>query len=248
MFEDPLVYYLGGSLVMFVLGIAAGNYATSLVHRLPRGLVIANDPPYCECERRVYLETRDLFPLFSWIINKGKCRFCDIKIPATYTVIEGLCGFLFVMNYLIYGLGEELVLVLAMQVFLITIASIHFLENRLMVILLVTLGGLGGIYRTLLDGTTLNFIMGGYLAMMLGIVLWGLEMLLRRKKISFPHYAVMLGIGGLCMGRDMLLTYFIVAFVIALLSSCLSCVSSRFSQSAWIIGITGSVILALSHG
>ena len=109
------VDYLCGSILMFMLGIAAGNYVTSIIYRLPRGLVIANDPPYCECDKRMYLSKRDLFPFFSWFLNKGQCRFCDIKIPVTYTIVEFLCGFLFVANWITYGMGEELILVLAID-------------------------------------------------------------------------------------------------------------------------------------
>ncbi len=246
-FNDPLVYYLSGTIIMFMLGIAAGNYATSLVYRLPKGLIIANDPPYCECSRRVYLKKRDLFPLFSWLLARGKCRYCDIKIPATYAMIEFLCGFLFVSNWMIYGFGEDLVLVLAINVILITIASIYYLEQRLMPILLVAMCGLGGIYRTLLDGDIFGFVKGGYLGMMIGLALWGLQMAGQRSKTPLPAYVLMMAVGGLCVGQDMLLPFFIVAFIIATLSYTLKCVSQNFIHAAWVIGVAGSVILAFSH-
>lgn len=248
LFHDPFTYYLCGSIIMFMLGIAAGNYATSIIYRLPKGLVIANDPPYCECEKRMYLSKRDLFPFFSWFLNKGQCRFCDIKIPITYTIVEFLCGFLFVANWISYGMGEELVLVLAIDVVFICVAAIYYNEARLFPALLFVLGGVGAVHRTLLDGNTTEFVAGGYLGLMLGIVLWGLEMLMQRQKKPFPDYAVILAMGGLCVGREQLIVFFIIAFIIACFISCLGCLSEKFKQSAWVFGVTISVIMALSHG
>ncbi len=246
--SDPFTYYLCGSILMFMLGIAAGNYVTSIIYRFPKGLVIANDPPYCECEKRMYLSKRDLFPFFSWFLNKGQCRFCDIKIPVTYTIVEFLCGFLFVVNWIAYGMGEELVLVLLTDAMFICVAAIYYNESKLYPTLLFILGGAGAVHRTLLDGSTIEFVSGGYLGLMIGVVLWSLEMLLSRQKKPFPDYAVMLAMGGLCVGRSELIVFFIVSFVIACLMFFMRGISERFRQSEWMIGTTVSVLMALAHG
>jgi leader peptidase (prepilin peptidase) / N-methyltransferase len=245
---DPFTYYLCGSIIMFMLGIAAGNYVTSIIYRLPKGLVIANDPPYCECEKRMYLSKRDLFPFFSWFLNKGQCRFCDIKIPITYTIVEFLCGFLFVVNWITYGMGEELVLILLTDAVFIGVAAIYFNEGKLYPSLLFVLGGAAGVHRTLVDGTTIEFISGGYLGLMIGVVLWGLEMLMQRSKKPFPDYAIMLAMGGICVGRSDLIVFFIVSFIVACLIFSLRCLSENFQKSAWMFGVTISVLMALSHG
>jgi prepilin signal peptidase PulO-like enzyme (type II secretory pathway) len=248
LFHDAFTYYVSGSILMFMLGIAAGNYVTSIIYRLPKGLVIANDPPYCECEKRMYLSKRDLFPFFSWFLNKGQCRFCDIRIPVTYTIVEFLCGFLFVTNWITLGMGEDLVLVLGIDALFIGVAAIYYNETKLFPSLLFVLGGTGAVYRTLQDGTIMEFVSGGYLGLMLGVILWCLEMAIQRKKIPFPDYAIVIAIGGLCVGREQLIPYFIVAFIIACLISCLGCLSERFKQSAWVFGVTISVIMAMAHG
>lgn len=246
--EGSFAYYAAGVLLMFWAGIAVGNYATSLVYRIPRGLKIANDPPYCECDKRMYLAVRDLFPFFSWIANKGQCRFCDIRIPAVYTIMEFLCGFLFVMMWLEYGISEELILVLAIDVFFITLAAMHFNESKLFPIIIVILAAFGAVYRTLLDGTIYGFIMTGYWGLMLGVVVWCIEMLLSRRKIPFPDYVIVLALGAMCVQQGQFLSYFIIAFLIAVLCMLANCVSERFKKSAWVLGITFSVLTALSHG
>jgi leader peptidase (prepilin peptidase) / N-methyltransferase len=245
--SDPFMYYLTGITLMFMIGIAAGNFVTSIIYRLPKGLVIANDPPYCECEKRMYLSKRDLFPFFSWFLNKGKCRFCDIRIPITYTVVEFLCGFLFVANWMEHGMGEQLVMVLLVDCLFICVAAIYMNEGKFFPSLLFVLAGAGAIYRTLLDDTIMEFVAGGYLGFSLGVVLWCLEMLLQRQKKHIPDYVTALAIGGICVGRDALVVYFIITFLIACMVTALTCLPDRVRQSAWVFGSAISVIMALSH-
>jgi leader peptidase (prepilin peptidase)/N-methyltransferase len=242
----PFAFYLSGSILLFMIGIAVGNYATSLVYRLPRGLKIANDDPYCECEKRIYLAPRDLFPVFSWLLSKGKCRYCDtVKVPATYTVIEFLCGALFVGMWMIHGMGEKLLLIYALDVFLITIASIYFLHQRFFPILFITLVGIAATYRTLLDGTVFGFAYAAYWAMMLGVVVWQLECVFAKKKLPYPDYATILAIGGLCVGMDGLVAYLVLSVVMSGLCYCLKCLHSNFAASAWVLGVCGAVLIML---
>jgi leader peptidase (prepilin peptidase) / N-methyltransferase len=63
-----------GIIWMLVLGPAVGNYACSVVYRLPRGKTPFERHPYCgHCNAD--LKPIDLFPIWSWLSTKGKCRF-----------------------------------------------------------------------------------------------------------------------------------------------------------------------------
>ena len=42
------------------------------------------------------LTTRDLFPVFSWLLSRGRCRHCQAKVSGRYPLIEMACGVLFV--------------------------------------------------------------------------------------------------------------------------------------------------------
>ena len=197
--ETP-VEILCGSIVMFILGLAAGNYATSIVYRLPKGLRIANDPPYCECEKRIYLQMRDMFPFFSWLWNRRKCRFCGVSVQGLYAWVELGCGVLFIAGLLVYGISEQLILVLGLGVFLITLVALYVAQQCLYTLIVVLVVMFGALYRTLLDGSVYPFIKGGYLGLMTGIAVWGALCLVRRSRQPFPALAIMLAIGGLCVG------------------------------------------------
>lgn len=77
-----------------VLGLCLGSFATALVYRIPRGIAWAkpsNDNkanrsrcPSCHAP----LGIKDLVPVFSWLLSRGRCRHCGDKISAIYPAIE----------------------------------------------------------------------------------------------------------------------------------------------------------------
>lgn len=243
----PIAFYLSGFILTFVLGISIGNYATSFVFRLPRGLKIANDNPYCECEKRIYLKPKDLFPVFSWLSTLGKCRYCDtVKVPATYTVVEFLCGITFFGNWVMHGISEGLILLFAINAILITIGAIYFLHQKFFPLLFTALIGCAATYRTLLDGSIYGFVYGAYWAMMLGLVIWQLECLIARKKIPYPDYVTIIAIGTICVGLDDLILFIITSFFFASFFFAFKKINNNFSHSAWVLGACSSSILILA--
>ena len=101
---------VAGFVASIVIGLCLGSFATLLAWRLPRDLPVAysskskktttaQDPENHEqdgVERSrcpscgATLNWRDLVPLFSWLLQKGKCRHCGAAIPVVYPLIE-LC-------------------------------------------------------------------------------------------------------------------------------------------------------------
>jgi prepilin signal peptidase PulO-like enzyme (type II secretory pathway) len=43
-------------------------------------------------ECRTTLTTKDLIPVLSWVLSRGRCRYCDTKIPMRYPLFELGCG------------------------------------------------------------------------------------------------------------------------------------------------------------
>lgn len=205
---------LSGIILMTVLGLSIGNYATSIVYRLPRGLKIANDPPYCECERRMYLQVRDNFPFFSWLMSRGKCRWCDIRIPGLYAMVELACAVLFVTALWRFGLGDALILVLALGVFLITQFALYYNEQRLYTIMVLVIAGFGAMYRILTDDTVFEFIRGAFLAMFFAMLLWRLTRALKREKTPLPDYVVLFAVAGGCVGKSGILPLAVLSLVL----------------------------------
>lgn len=119
-----------GLIWMMVLGAAVGNYACSVVYRLPLGKTPFERHPYCgHCDTE--LKPIDLFPIVSFCLTHGKCRYCAGPIPPIYTWIELGCLLLFMANFLLFGISESFLLYTIAGVFAIILASIQFQQGWL---------------------------------------------------------------------------------------------------------------------
>src|SRR5579863_7699785 len=107
---------MGGVLVSVLFGFMVGNFACSLVHRLPRGKSLLEHAPYCgECAHP--LSEMDLLPVFGVLLLKHKCRYCGAAIPKSHLWTELVIGALFVLAYLQFGFWQDYLLVIGTGTF-----------------------------------------------------------------------------------------------------------------------------------
>ena len=83
-------------LIIFIIGTLFGSFYTLAVYRIPKRQDIVHTHSYCpNCNHKLGL--LDLFPIFSYILLGGKCRYCKQKIKPRYLILEMLSGALFVI-------------------------------------------------------------------------------------------------------------------------------------------------------
>lgn len=94
-------------MIMFIFGAIMGSFYNVVGYRLPNNMSLVTPGSHCpNCKHE--LGFFDLFPILSWILMGGKCRYCRKKIPAFYPIFEFLTGLLFVIAYLVFGMTTEL--------------------------------------------------------------------------------------------------------------------------------------------
>lgn len=88
-------------IIIFIIGTLFGSFYTLAVYRIPKRQDILYTHSYCpNCNHKLGL--LDLFPIFSYIFLRGKCRYCKNKIRPRYLILEILSGIFFVtISYLI---------------------------------------------------------------------------------------------------------------------------------------------------
>jgi len=85
--------------VVLALGLVIGSFLNVVVYRLPRGLGFVRGRSFCpKCKHKI--NWFDNVPVISFLILKGRCRFCGRKISWRYPLIELLAGALFYLSYL----------------------------------------------------------------------------------------------------------------------------------------------------
>jgi len=82
------------SLFIFCFGLVVGSFLNCVIYRLETGENFLRGRSLCPNCKHI-LEWKDLIPILSFILLKGKCRYCGKKISFQYPIVEFLTGFLF---------------------------------------------------------------------------------------------------------------------------------------------------------
>jgi leader peptidase (prepilin peptidase) / N-methyltransferase len=89
---------------LFAFGAAIGSFLNVVIYRLPRAESVVTPPSHCfSCGARLRL--LDLFPVFSYVLLRGKCRHCGARFSPRYAIVEAVCGSLAVVSALYFGLS-----------------------------------------------------------------------------------------------------------------------------------------------
>jgi len=111
------------TVILGILGAAIGSFLNVCVDRLPAGKSLTSPPSHCDaCQRR--LNYLDLFPVFSYIILRGRCRYCGARIPLRVLWVELGCGLFTAFLFWNKGLTLEFAIIAFYSYIYITIALI----------------------------------------------------------------------------------------------------------------------------
>jgi len=123
-------------IIIIAIGLAWGSFLNVVIYRLPQRMSLikpASSCPYCHHKIKPY----DNIPLLSYLILRGKCRYCQVKISVTYPLVEALTPGCFLLLYGRDGL------------------SFFFLASCLFVSALIVLGFIDFYHQLLPDEITL---------------------------------------------------------------------------------------------
>jgi leader peptidase (prepilin peptidase)/N-methyltransferase len=120
---------MSGIGLLGVFGAAIGSFLNVVAYRMPRreSLVFPRSRcSSCEAEIAPY----DNVPVVSWLVLRGRCRNCGVRISARYPLIEALTAGLFVVVGLEFGAEPELIPALVFTAVMIAVAAID-LEHKI---------------------------------------------------------------------------------------------------------------------
>ena len=83
-------------------GLVVGSFLNVVIYRVPEGLSIVSPPsacPACESPIRPY----DNIPVLSWLLLRGRCRDCGVRISARYPLVELSTALLFAATAARFG-------------------------------------------------------------------------------------------------------------------------------------------------
>ncbi len=209
------------------VGAAMGSFVDALTWRLHTKRNFVTGRSECEhCHHR--LGVLDLIPIFSWLILRGKCRYCRKPITPLALLSELALAGLFVVSYLLWPLGFDSWQAIALfglwLVYLVMLGALFvydlrwFLLPDVIVLPLVALGFIDAGIQTLLAGASLadyaSHVVLGILAM--AGVYWTLYMVSKGKWVGYGDVKLAVFMGAV-LGWQKTLLVLMLANVIGLL-------------------------------
>jgi leader peptidase (prepilin peptidase)/N-methyltransferase len=122
-------------------GMIVGSFATVVAYRMARHQSFVGGRSACpECGTTI--AAYDNVPVLSWLMLRGRCRSCGVRISARYPLTELAMAILFAASVLILGTDDvgELTLGLALCALLVTV-TLTDLERRVIPNALLLAGG-----------------------------------------------------------------------------------------------------------
>jgi leader peptidase (prepilin peptidase)/N-methyltransferase len=82
----------------FLFGLTFGSFLNVCIYRLPRELSVVSPRSMCpNCGEAISFY--DNIPVLSWVILRGRCRYCGAPISPRYAIVELLTGVCFLVAY-----------------------------------------------------------------------------------------------------------------------------------------------------
>jgi len=107
----------------FLLGLMVGSFLNVCIYRIPRKESIIAPPSKCpKCKKSI--KPWDNVPLLSYLMLRGKCRYCKEPISFKYPFVELMTGILFALSFLKFNISLSLLSGLFLISVLIVIAFI----------------------------------------------------------------------------------------------------------------------------
>jgi len=145
---------------VFLFGLVIGSFLNVVIYRLPLNQSIAYPPSHCtSCQKG--RAARDLIPVVSWLILRGKCRFCGERIHWRYPLTEFVNAVAWVWIIGQYGLTPQGIAGLFLFSLSLVITQIDLEHYLIPNSLVITCLAVGIVYHFVnQDVTLLNRLIG----------------------------------------------------------------------------------------
>lgn len=119
----------------FFTGLILGSFYHVVAYRVPLGYSIIKPRSHCSHCSHV-LRLKELIPILSFCIQKGRCTYCNRKISYLNPLFEGISGVLFLLAAVSVGFNEELIIAwtLLSLLFIVSITDLLYMviPNRIL--------------------------------------------------------------------------------------------------------------------
>ena len=200
--EKAKMDYIIGAFI-FIFGTVMASFLGVVIFRVPEEMSIVKPNSFCpSCHKEI--KWYDNIPLISYIVLKGKCRYCKEKIGVESFLLELFGGLLFLGAFLSYRLSWDLLFILPLICILIVIAGIdahHQIIYDWSWIVFLIFSVIYVLYQSLTSKQVpwANFI-GAGVGFVSFLLIRILSKLIAKKEALGMGDVILMGIAGLLLG------------------------------------------------
>ena len=197
------------TLIVFIVGVSIGSFLNAVIWRLHTQEGFFRGRSYCpKC--RATIRAKDLVPLASFFLLRGKCRDCGKKISWQYPLVELAAGLAFVALFLVYGFTDAF-FVYAVETAFLIIVFVFDLKHYLILDRVMLPAAVVGLLGSLLLGVDPVKILIGGIA---GGAFFLLQYLASRGKWIGGGDIRLGAVMGLMLGWDKLLVAMFISYLV----------------------------------
>lgn len=195
-------------IIIFLYGIVIGSFLNVCIYRIPKKESLLPHSHCTSCGSK--LHWYDMFPVFSYIILRGRCRNCKAKISLQYPLIEAFNGISYLIVFMANGISMESVLYCLMASALIVISVIDERTFEIPAVLNLFLLVLGVIFCIFDSANLLEHLLG---MVSVSLVLYLLYVVSGGRAIGGGDVKLM-GAAGLIVGWKLIILAFFAGCIL----------------------------------
>lgn len=202
-------------ILVFLYGVVIGSFLNVCIYRIPKKESIVTVGSHCmACQHK--LAWYDLFPLFSFLFLRGKCRYCGAALSKQYPVVEFANGVLYVIVFVVNGVGLESVLYCFLVSALFVLSVIDYRTLEIPIRINVFILCIGVLHAVLDFHNIIHYIIGFFSASLFLLLCF---ILTRGRGIGGGDIKLMAA-AGLCVGWQNILFALTVGCVVGSVIQC----------------------------
>lgn len=200
-----------GQVISSVLGLIVGSLLNTVTYRLPRRESIVRLRSRCaDCGRPLRLA--DHVPVLSYLLHRGRCRYCGERISWRYPLTELVTSVLFLVVYTRFGVGLQLAFGLLLGCASVAISVVDLEHRKIPNMIVLPMAAVGLLSALATRSVPIHEALIGMAA---GTLSLGLLSVLSKGGMGMGD-AKLLGMIGAWVGwRGMLLTLFGASVIVS---------------------------------
>lgn len=206
------------AVLVILLGLILGSFATAVAYRLPRGKQFITGRSKCtNCQHS--LGFFDLFPVVSWLLLMGKCRYCHKKFGMSYIFIEIGMALMLLLIYLQLGITIESALLAALSLCIVIMIAVDLEHYIIPDSLNIAMFVIGALYMFRIEASWQQFVFGPIFGFLVGFALRQLMWIWKKKEGLGLGDVKFLAVVGLMLPLEAFTTFLFMAGVIGIITA-----------------------------